>query len=286
MCNMSIVSMPDILNTALEEHYGVAAFNIVDDVTMKAVLDAGVEAESPVIVEVSVKTVKHWGAELIQSMFEDMASRIPIPTTLHLDHCPDKEVIKECLEAGWNSVLFDGSELSYEENMEQTKEVVALAREYGAAVEGELEAIKGVEDGVGSEYGSPVVDLDRALAFVRETGIDSFAAGIGTAHGLYHGEPKIDFERVSQIVAEERIPLVLHGGSGLKEEVFKELIARGETKVNISTQLKITMADAYREYLNAHPTEYNPLNLLRAVGNEVKGMVMDFMHVFGSEGRA
>lgn len=283
---MSIVSMPDILHAALEQHYGVAAFNIVDDVTMKAILDAGVEARSPVIIEVSVKTVKYWGAELIQSMFEDMASSISIPTTLHLDHCPDKKVIEECLGAGWNSVLFDGSELSYEENMAQTKEVVALAREYGAAVEGELEAIKGVEDGVGSEYGSPVVELDRALTFVRETGIDSFAAGIGTAHGLYHGEPKIDFERVSEIVAEESIPLVLHGGSGLNEEVFKELIARGETKVNISTQLKITMADSYREYLNTNPTEYNPLNLLDAVCNNVKQMAMDFMHIFGSEGRA
>jgi ketose-bisphosphate aldolase len=283
---MSIVSMPEILGPAFKERYGVAAFNIVDDVTMSGILAAAVEARSPVIIEVSVKTVKMWGAKLIQVMFAEMARDLPIPTTLHLDHCPDRKVIDECLAAGWNSVLFDGSKLSYEENLKQTQQVVAQAREYGAAVEGEVEAIKGVEDGVGADYGSPQVALESALAFIRETGIDSFAAGIGTAHGLYKDEPKINFERVSEIVAAEPIPLVLHGGTGLSEEVFKELISRGEAKVNISTQLKIVMADSYAAYLGGHPTEYDPLKLLSAVQEDVKAMAMNFYRIFGSEGRA
>ena len=190
---MTIVSMPEILGPAFQARYGVAAFNIVDDVTMSGILAAAVEARSPVIIEVSVKTVKLWGARLIQVMFAEMARDLPIPTTLHLDHCPDRKVIDECLAAGWNSVLFDGSKLSYEENLKQTQEVVAQARQYGAAVEGEIEAIKGVEDGVGSEYGSPEVALESALEFIRETGIDSFAAGVGTAHGLYKEEPKTQF---------------------------------------------------------------------------------------------
>lgn len=283
---MPVVSMPEILRPAFEKRYGVGAFNIVDDVTMGGILDAAVEAKSPVIIEVSVKTVKFWGAKLLQLMFAEMASQVPIPTTLHLDHCPDRQVIRDCLEAGWNSVLFDGSKLSYEENMKQAKEVVAEAKKYGAAVEGEVEAVKGVEDGVGSDYSSPSIPLDRALEFIRETGIDSFAAGIGTAHGLYKGEPKIDFERVSEIVAEEPIPLVLHGGTGLSEDVFRKLIARGEAKVNISTRLKITLADSYRAYLNEHPTEYDPLKLLGAVRGDVKAMAMNFMRIFGSEGKA
>jgi ketose-bisphosphate aldolase len=283
---MSIVSMPEILGQAFKERYGVAAFNIVDDVTMSGILAAAVEARSPVIIEVSVKTVKMWGAKLIQVMFADMARNLPIPTTLHLDHCPDRKVIDECLAAGWNSVLFDGSKLSYEENLKQTQEVVAQARRYDAAVEGEIEAIKGVEDGVGGDYGSPEVALESALEFIRKTGIDSFAAGVGTAHGLYKDEPKINFERVSEIVAAEPIPLVLHGGTGLTEEVFKELIRRGEAKVNISTQLKIVMADSYREYLAEHPTEYDPLKLLSAVQGDVKAMAKDFFRIFGSEGRA
>ena len=283
---MPIVSMPEILKPAFQQRYGVAAFNIVDDVTMAAILAGAVQARSPVIIEVSVKTVKFWGARLIQLIFSEMARNLPIPTTLHLDHCPDRQVIEDCLAAGWNSVLFDGSKLSYEENLKQTQEVVALARQYGAAVEGELEAIKGVEDGVGDEYGGPTVALERALAFIRETGIDSFAAGIGTAHGLYKDKPKIEFERVSEIVAAEPIPLVLHGGTGLSEEVFRELIARGEAKVNISTRLKITMADSYGGYLGAHPTEYDPLKLLGAVREDVKRMAMNFYRIFGSEGRA
>jgi fructose-bisphosphate aldolase class II len=283
---MPIGPMPEILGPAFKERYGVAAFNIVDDVTMSGILNAAVEAQSPVIVEVSVKTVVMWGAKLIQAMFTEMARDLPIPTTLHLDHCPDRKVIEECLAAGWNSVLFDGSKLSYEENLRQTQSVVALARQYGVAVEGELEAIKGVEDGVGDEYGGPEVALERALAFIRETGIDSFAAGIGTAHGLYKEKPKINYDRVSEIVAAEPIPLVLHGGTGLSEQVFKELISRGEAKVNISTRLKITMADSYAAYLGAHPTEYDPLKLLGAVQKDVKGMAKGFFRIFGSEGRA
>ena len=283
---MTIVSMPEILGPAFQERYGVAAFNIVDDVTMSGILTAAVESRSPVIIEVSVKTVQMWGARLIQLMFAEMARDLPIPTTLHLDHCPDRKVIDECLAAGWNSVLFDGSKLSYQENLKQTQEVVAQARQYGAAVEGEIEAIKGVEDGVGSEYGSPEVALESALEFIRETGIDSFAAGVGTAHGLYKEKPKLNFERVSEIVAAEPIPLVLHGGTGLTEEAFRELIRRGEAKVNISTQLKMVMADSYREYLAEHPTEYDPLKLLRAVQKDVKAMAKDFFRIFGSEGRA
>ncbi len=283
---MSVVTMPEILKPAFEERYGVGAFNIVNDLTMEAVLDAAAETRSPVIVQVSVKTVKQMGAKLIQLMFEEMARRAPIPATLHLDHCPDRKVIDDCLAAGWNSVLFDGSKLSYEENLQQTTEVVAQAHACGAAVEGELEAVKGVEDGVGNEYGGPIVALDKAVEFIRTTHIDSFAPAIGTAHGLYKGEPKINFQRVSEILAVEPVPLVVHGGTGLSDEVFQQLIARGAPKVNISTQLKITFADAFRNYLEQKPTEYDPLKLLGAVRKDVIGMVKQFMHIFGSEGRA
>jgi len=283
---MPVAPMQEILKDAFTRRYGVGAFNIVNDLTMDAVLTAAAETRSPVIVQVSVKTVKVMGARLIRLMFEEMASRIPVPATLHLDHCPDRKVIEECVAAGWNSVLFDASNLSYEDNMAQTKEVVALAHRTGIAVEGELEAVKGVEDGVGSEEGGAVVALDKALAFIRETRVDSFAPAIGTAHGVYKGKPKINFQRVAEIVAAEPVPLVVHGGTGLSEETFRELIRLGAPKVNISTQLKITMADGFREYLTAKPTEYDPLKLLGAVKKKVVGQVSEFMRIFGSEGRA
>ena len=147
---MPVVPMQQILKDAFQR-YGVGAFNIVDWVTMDAVLSAAAETKSPVIVQVSVKTVKVMGAKLIQVMFAEMAGRVPVPATLHLDHCPDRKVIEECIAAGWNSVLFDASKLSYEDNLEQTRAVVELAHRHGVAVEGELEAVKGVEDGIGGE---------------------------------------------------------------------------------------------------------------------------------------
>ena len=283
---MPVVAMQQILKHAFDNRYGVGAFNIVDWVTMDAVLTAAAETSSPVIVQVSVKTVKVMGAKLIRVMFEEMASRAPIPATLHLDHCPDRKVIEECVAAGWNSVLFDASKLTYEDNMAQTREVVQLAHQHGVAVEGELEAVKGVEDGVGDEYGGAVVALDKAVAFIRETGIDSFAPAIGTAHGLYKGKPKINFQRISEIMEAAPIPLVVHGGTGLSDETFHELIRRGAPKINISTQLKITLADGYRTYLEEHPTEYDPLKLLGAVKKKLVARIESFMHIFGSEGKA
>jgi fructose-bisphosphate aldolase class II len=283
---MPVVPMQEILASAFQQRYGVGAFNVFNDVSMEAVLSAAAETGSPVIVQVSLKTVRQTGPRLLQFLFQEMAGRVPVPAALHLDHCPDRAVIAECMEAGWNSVLFDASHLSYEENLAQTRELVLAAHRLGVAVEGELEAITGVEDGVGVEEGGPVVALDKALAFVRQTGVDSFAPAIGTAHGLYRGEPKINFARVSEIVAGEPLPLVLHGGTGLSSSVFQDLIRRGAVKVNISTQVKITFADAMRAYLAERPREYDPLKLLAAVKRELQAMAAGYMRVFGSQGKA
>ncbi|MCX6376944.1 MAG: class II fructose-bisphosphate aldolase [Armatimonadetes bacterium] len=283
---MSVVPMQAILRDAFSRRYGIGAFNIVDHITMDAVLTAAAQTRSPVIVQVSVKTAKAMGARLIRLMFCEMAARVPIPATLHLDHCPDRAVIEECIDAGWNSVLFDASKLTYEENLAQTIEVVKLAHRRGVAVEGELEAVKGVEDGVGGEDGGAVVPLGKALEFIRQTQIDSFAPAIGTAHGLYKGAPKINFARVDEIIAAELIPLVVHGGTGLSDETFQKLIRSGAVKVNISTQLKIVLADAYRTYLNERPSEYDPLKLFGAVKGSLVSQISRFMQVFGSEEKA
>jgi len=283
---MPIASMQEILKRAFAKRYGVAAFNIVNDLTMEATLAAAAELRSPMIIQVSVKTVKVWGAKLIQLIFAEMAQKVPVPVTLHLDHCPDVRVIEECLQAGWNSVLFDGSRLSYDECLEQTKRVVALAHGNGAAVEGEIEPVKGVEDGLGSNAEVAVFSTGKAVAFIRETGIDSFAPAIGTAHGVYMAEPKINFDRVSDLVAVVGIPMVIHGGTGLSEEVFHGLIARGAVKVNISTELKITFADSLRNYLEKYPKQYDPLKLLGANRDAIKAMAIRFINIFGSQGKA
>ncbi len=283
---MAVASMRDILGPAFDRRYGVPAFNIVNDISMAAVLAAAEAKNSPVIVQVSVKTVKYYSARMLQAMFADMASRVSIPAALHLDHCPYVDVIEDCIEAGWNSVLYDGSSLSYDECLAKTKEVVAMAHNAGVAVEGEVEAVKGVEDGIGTDDDVPIIPLDKAVQFVMETGIDSFAPGIGTAHGVYKGTPEINFDRVSEIVEAAPIPLVLHGGTGLSNDVFKDLIARGMAKVNISTQLKIVLADSLRDYLNERPTEYNPLKLLDAAKAGIQEMAEGFIDTFGSGGKA
>jgi fructose-bisphosphate aldolase class II len=283
---MPAVPMQEILRDAFTRRYGVGAFNIVNDLTMLAVLEAAEETRSPVIIQVSVKTVKQLGSRLLREMFQDMARRAPIPATLHLDHCPDRGMIEECVAAGWNSVLFDASNLNYADNLAQTTAVVELAHRHGVAVEGELEAVEGVEDDVGSEDEGAVVPLDQAVAFMRATRIDSFAPAIGTAHGVYKREPKINFKRVEEIVAAEPCPIVLHGGTGLKEEVFHELIRLGAVKVNISTQLKITYTETLRNHLNAYPAQHDPAKLHDAVRKEVRAMAAGFMRTFGSAGKA
>jgi ketose-bisphosphate aldolase len=283
---MPVVSLREILQPAFRDRYGVGAFNIVNDLTMAAVLDAAVDTQSPVIIQVSVKTVKMWGAKLLQEMFVEMASSRPIPAVLHLDHCPDIETIKTCLNAGWNSVLFDASSLSYQENLRLCKEVVELAKKFGGGVEGELEAVRGIEDDVGSDVEGELVPVEKCVEFIESTGIDCFAPAIGTAHGLYKTEPKINFERVKEIVRRRPVPIVLHGGTGLSSETFKKLIVAGCAKVNISTMLKITFADSFKNYLHAKPKEYDPMKLQKAVHSDLVNMAKGFMETFGSAGKA
>jgi fructose-bisphosphate aldolase class II len=283
---MPAVALKEILQPAFKARYGVGAFNIVNDLTMAAVLDAAVDSKSPVIIQVSVKTVKMWGAKMLQQMFAEMASRRPIPATLHLDHCPDVELIKTCVEAGWNSALFDASSFSYQDNLRLCKDLVAYAKKHGAGIEGELEAVRGIEDEVGSDLEGELVPVERCVEFIEATGIDCFAPAIGTAHGLYKAEPKINFDRVEAIVARCPTPIVLHGGTGLSSDTFKRLITAGCAKVNISTMLKITFADSFRNYLEAKPKEYDPMKLQKAVHTDLVKMAKGFMEIFGSAGRA
>jgi len=283
---MPVASLKAILEPAFAERYGVAAFNVVDGVSLQAVIDAAVELESPLIVQTSVKTVKSVGANVLFQMFRAMADEAPVPITLHLDHCPEREWATTCLATGWNSVLFDGSHLDIEENTRQTAEVVEEAQGYGADVEGEIESVQGVEDDVGSDEAGEVHPVEVSLKFIEDTGVYAFAPAIGTAHGLYAGSPNLTPERVTEMVEQRPIPMVLHGGTGLAPEQFQDLISRGCAKVNISTALKIAFVDAHREYLDANPTKQDPPALLKHVGEAVKAMAIEHMRIFGSAGKA
>ena len=285
---MPVVPLKDIVDRAFAERYGVAAINIVNDLTLEAVLAAAVQERSPLIVQTSVKTVRSIGLDLLFAMWSELTADIDVPVSLHLDHCPDRDVISSCLRKGWNSVLFDASALPVEENKRQTIEVVAEARSYGASVEGEIESITGVEDGIGSDEESRRQSLPVALDFIQTTGIDVFAPAIGNAHGVYRTEPKLDAQRVSDIVAAQPIPIALHGGTGMTDTQFADLIARGCAKVNISTALKVRYMRANLSFLRdaEERDSWDPPSLFTAVRAAVIDMAASHMTRFGSVGKA
>ncbi|MFJ2645455.1 ketose-bisphosphate aldolase [Streptomyces sp. NPDC087420] len=285
---MSVVPLTDILSGAFKERYGVPAINVFNDLTLEAVLAAAVEKSSPLIVQTSVKTVKSIGSDVLYTMWTSMTAGIEVPVTLHLDHCPERAVITECLDRGWNSVLFDASHLPVEENMRQTVEVVAEARRHGAHVEGEIESITGVEDGIGSDSAAAQQDLAVALEFLDTTHVDVFAPAIGNAHGSYRKTPVLDFRRVSDLVAARSIPIALHGGSGMSDEQFRDLIGRGCAKVNISTALKETFMKSSLAVLRSaeEKQKWDPPSLFRSVRQDVIDLAGSLMTVFGSAGRA
>lgn len=285
---MGVVPLKEIVDPAFEARYGVPAINIFNDLTMEAVLAGAVEVNSPVILQTSVKTVRSIGSRVLFDMWQSLTRGIEVPVTLHLDHCPDRDVVTECLKAGWNSVLFDASSLPVEENQRQTIEVVAEARSYGAQVEGEIEAITGVEDDHGSDDIAQQQSLDTALAFIDATGIDVFAPSIGNAHGTYKAAPVLDVERVTEIVNARNIPIALHGGSGLSPEQFADLIARGCAKVNISTALKETFMQSSLAFLKQaeQSNKWDPPSLFNNTRADVITMVKELAAQFGSAGKA
>jgi ketose-bisphosphate aldolase len=285
---MPVVALKQIVDRAFAERYGVAAINVVNDLTMEAVLAAAVAERAPVIIQTSVKTVRSIGLDLLFAMWREMTAGIEVPVSLHLDHCPDRGILSACLRKGWNSVLFDASALPVEENQRQTVEVVAEARSYGANVEGEIESITGVEDGVGSDEESRRQSLPVALEFIRTTGVDVFAPAIGNAHGVYHSEPKLDAQRVSDIVAAQPVPIALHGGTGMTDAQFSDLIARGCAKVNISTALKRVYMKSSLDFLRQaeERDSWDPPSLFTATRAAVLQMAADHMRRFGSAGKA
>lgn len=285
---MPVVSMKETLDRALAGGYGVAAINIVNDLSIEAVLAAAVAERAPVILQTSVKTVRMYGRRQLFDIFTALVEGITVPVTLHLDHCPDRSVISDCLAGGWNSVLFDAHELAIADNLEQTIEVVAEARSHGGHVEGEIEGIQGVEDGLGSDDASMQQSLATAVDFIERTGVDCFAPAIGNAHGQYAAAPTLDHQRVSDLVEATGIPMALHGGTGLSDEQFRDLISRGCAKVNISTALKVSYLKSSLEFLRAaeEKQKWDPPSLFTHQREAVVAMARRHMRVFGSSGRA
>ena len=284
---MPLENMNAMLSEAAKGGYAVGAFNILDYNSTKAVVRAAEEAGAPVIIQTSAKTVVFWGSAPIVSWVRELAGPSIVPVALHLDHCKDLALIEECIESGWTSVMIDASARPFEENLALSRKVVAMARPKDISVEAELGAIVGVEDDIHvSRQDSHLAEPQQAIEFCAEVRPDCFAPAIGTAHGVYKGEPKIAYDLLEEIAAKTGLPIALHGGTGLADDVFRRCISLGCAKANISTQLKDAFIDGFVAYHDAHDTEYNPLKVVDAQFAALKAGIFEKIKLFGSAGKA
>ncbi|MGL1932997.1 MAG: class II fructose-bisphosphate aldolase family protein [Desulfotalea sp.] len=291
---MAIVNAKEILLPATEGKYSVGAFNITNIIMMEGVIEAAVEKNAPLIIQTSVSPSRFLKPEIVVAAYRILAESAPIPICLHLDHCDEVEYCKTCADVGYTNLMMDASKNDFEENIRQTAEVSDYCHGQGdLSVEGELGTVSGVEDQViVAEDEAALCNEEQAFEFVERSKIDIFAPAIGTAHGLYKTKnPKIDFERLGRINeiingSGAKVPLVVHGGSGLSEEVVKELVSRGGAKFNVSTDLKYTWIGAISKFLAENPNLYNTSKLDVVAKDAIRAKIGNWIDLLGSAGKA
>lgn len=274
-----------MLRQARDGGYAVAAINILNHLTLAGVLEAASRKRSPVIIQTSVATVKAMKATALAAMARTMIDAASVPAVLHLDHCQNVEMCNMCCDLGWDSIMFDGSNLTLEENMVKTRHIRLYAQSKGVDVEGEVGIIAGVEDDISHDAQS-LAGFDETMQYIAKTTVDAIAPAVGTAHGLYQGTPKINFDLIRQLAAATDCPIVIHGGTGLSDETFQKLVSLGVSKINISTAIKLVYTCSIREYLEKNTEKINPLKLDEYVFEKVVELVESFFMLFGSDGHA
>lgn len=291
---MSIVNALEITREAAKGGYAVGAFNITSINQMQGVVEAAIEKNAPLIIQASVSPSKFLKPEVIVAVYHTLANQAPVPICLHLDHCTEVEYCKKLADVGYTNIMIDASKQPFEENIRQTKEVVDFCHANSdASVEGELGTVSGVEDQIiVAENEAALCNPQEAVLFVERTGVDIFAPGIGTAHGVYKTKnPKVDFDRmakINQMLNADRIntPLVVHGGTGLSDEYVKRLLEAGGAKFNVSTELKHTLIDSTYKYISDKREEYNPGKVDVVVRDAIRTVVGRWIDVLGSAGKA
>ncbi|MDF2962271.1 MAG: tagatose-bisphosphate aldolase [Paenibacillus sp.] len=284
---MPLVSSTFMLQHARKEGYAVVAFNVHTLEMLQGAVEAAEEAEAPLILQSTVGTVRHLGPDYIAAAATVAANRSKIPIALHLDHCSELDLIVQCIRAGYTSVMIDASHQPFEENVRQTAKVVEIAKAAGVNVEAELGKVGGVEDDiVVAENEALMADPDDCARFVELTRVDTLAPAIGTAHGIYKGEPKIDFERIERIAGKVDVPLVLHGGSGIPEAQVRRSVSLGMAKMNVATELRIVFSDAIKAVFAANPEENDPRKYMIPAKKALREAAIEKMRLCGCIGRA
>ncbi len=282
----TIVSTRQMLQDAQTNHYAVPAFNIHNLETFQVVVDAAKEMRSPVIIAVTPSTIEYARGEYVVAMARVAARSTQTPVAIHLDHFEEIANIKQAIDIGFRSCMIDASKDILSKNITIVKEVVAYAHRYDTTVEAELGKLVGMEDDlVVAEKDSIYTNPADAVKFVAATGIDSLAVAIGTAHGLYKGEPKLDFNRLKEIRAQIDIPLVLHGASDVPDELVKRAIAFGICKVNVATDLKIPFSNAVKKFFLENPKANDPRKYMTPGKEAMKAVVTHKIEVCGSLNR-
>lgn len=284
---MKLVSTREMLLKAQKEGYAVPAFNIHNLETLQVVVETAMEMRSPVIIAGTPSTVEDYaGPDYVKAMAEVAAEKYDIPIAIHLDHFEDVQAIKKDIDIGFKSCMIDASKHEFEENIAIVKDVVDYAHRFDVTVEAELGKLGGKEDDlVVDEKDSMYTDPDDAVEFVKRTGIDSLAIAIGTAHGLYKGEAKLDFDRLKEIRSVVNVPLVLHGASDVPDELVKKAISLGICKVNVATDLKIPFSNAVKAFFNENPKESDPRKYMTPGKNAMRSIVEHKIKVCGSNNR-
>ncbi len=306
---MPLTGPKDMFARAFEEGYAIGAFNVNNMEIIQGIMMAGAEEKAPLILQVSAGARKYAGQNYIVKLIEAALLESDLPVVLHLDHGPDFDLCKACIDGGFTSVMIDGSHLPFEENIKVTKQVVEYAHDRGIWVEGELGRLAGVEDDVSSEH-SVYTDPDQAVEFVQRTGCDSLAIAIGTSHGAYKfaGDAKLDFPRLEKIGKMlPGYPIVLHGASsvpqdfvemankygakvkgakGVPEDLLRKAAGMSVCKINIDTDIRLAMTASIRQYFAEHPEEFDPRSYLKPAREAVKKMVQHkIRNVLGCSGK-
>ena len=300
---MALVTTKEMFAKAYEGHYAIGAFNINNMEIIQGDVRAAKSQNSAVILQVSKSALKYANPLYLKGMVDAAVAETGIDIALHLDHGPDLETVKECIDAGFTSVMFDGSHYDYEENVAKTKEVVEYAHAHGVVVEAELGKLAGVEDEVSVDAANATyTDPDQAVDFVKRTGVDSLAIAIGTSHGAYKfkGEAKLDFERLESITAKleaegiHNFPIVLHGASsvdqasvetcnkyggqingakGMPAEMLRKAASMAVCKINMDTDLRLAMTAAIRKSFAEKPEAFDPRGYCGAAREYIQEIV-------------
>lgn len=310
---MPLVTTKEMFEKSMKEHYAIGAFNVNNMEIIQGIMDAAKQEKSPVILQASHGAIKYARVNYLMKMIEAAVEEAPdIPVAIHLDHGPDFETCKMCIDAGFTSVMIDGSKYDFEENIALTKKVVDYAHAHGVVVEAELGKLAGIEDDVNvAESDAMYTDPAQAKEFVERTGCDSLAIAIGTSHGAYKfkGEAKLRFdilEKIKELIP--NTPIVLHGAStvipelvetcnkyggdipgakGVPDEMLNEASRRGVSKINVDTDLRLAMTSQIRKVFAEEPSVFDPRKYLQPAREEITKTVSHKMkEVFGSTSRA